>query len=107
MPLAEARLSTFLAADKDNTDDAPDAFLSGAISDVQARYNLHNLIDRDGEHRPGRTRGAGAPVRERRRLGRRGDADRQRPARRCAAAPADAAASGAGDAAVPRPPIRR
>jgi general secretion pathway protein K len=45
VPLAEARLSTFLAADKDNTDDAPDAFLSGSISDEQARYNLTNLID--------------------------------------------------------------
>jgi general secretion pathway protein K len=45
VPLAEARLSTFLAADKDNTDDAPDAFLSGAISDAQARYNLRNLYD--------------------------------------------------------------
>ena len=45
VPLAEARLSTFLAADKDNTDDAPDAFLSGVISDEQARYNLTNLID--------------------------------------------------------------
>jgi len=45
VPLAEARLSTFLAADKDNTDDAPDAFLSGAITDAQARYNLRNLVD--------------------------------------------------------------
>ena len=45
VPLAEARLSTFLAADKDNTDDAPDAFLSGTITDAQARYNLRNLID--------------------------------------------------------------
>ena len=44
VPLAEARLSTFLAADKDNADDAPDAFLSGAIADAQARYNLRNLI---------------------------------------------------------------
>jgi general secretion pathway protein K len=44
VPLAEARLSTFLAADKDNTDDAPDAFLSGAITDAQARYNLTNLL---------------------------------------------------------------
>jgi general secretion pathway protein K len=43
-PLAEARLSTFLAADRDNTDDAPDAFLSGAIRDAQARYNLRNVI---------------------------------------------------------------
>jgi len=45
VPLAEARLSTFLAADKDNTDDAPDAFLSGQIVDEQSRYNLRNLID--------------------------------------------------------------
>jgi general secretion pathway protein K len=44
VPLAEARLSTFLAADKDNTEDAPDAFLSGAITDTMARYNLTNLI---------------------------------------------------------------
>lgn len=43
VPLAEARLSTFLAADKDNTDDAPDAFLSGSITDAQGRYNLANL----------------------------------------------------------------
>ena len=47
-PLQEARLTTFLAADKDhNSDDAPDAFLSGSISDAQARFNLRNLI-RDG-----------------------------------------------------------
>lgn len=45
VPLAEARLSTFLASDKDNTEDAPDAFLSGAIGDAQARYNLRNLYD--------------------------------------------------------------
>ena len=44
VPLAEARLSTFLAADKSNTEDAPDAFLSGAISDAQSRYNLSNLV---------------------------------------------------------------
>jgi len=47
VPLAEARLSTFLAADKSNTDDAPDAFLSGAITDAQARYNLTNLVSGD------------------------------------------------------------
>lgn len=41
--LEPARLSTFLAADRNNTDDAPDAFLSGAITDAQARYNLRNL----------------------------------------------------------------
>ena len=45
VPLAEARLSTFLAADKDNTDDGPEAFLSGSITDAQARYNVTNLVD--------------------------------------------------------------
>lgn len=45
-PLAEARLSTFLAADKDNNSEGgPDAFLSGVIFDMQARYNLRNLIE--------------------------------------------------------------
>lgn len=45
VPLEEARLSTFLAADKDNTDDAPEAFLSGGITDLQARFNLTNLVN--------------------------------------------------------------
>ena len=45
VPLAEARLSTFLAADKNNTDDAPDAFLSGSITDAQARFNLANVVN--------------------------------------------------------------
>jgi general secretion pathway protein K len=45
VPLAEARLSTFLAVDKDNAEDAPEAFLSGSITDVQSRYNLRNLVD--------------------------------------------------------------
>ena len=49
VPLAEARLSTFLAADRDNTDDAPDAFLSGTITDAQSRYNLANLMDQQGK----------------------------------------------------------
>ena len=44
-PLAEARLSTFLAADQNNTDDGPEAFLSGSIDDAQSRYNLRNLVD--------------------------------------------------------------
>ena len=43
VPLAEAKLSTFLAADRENTDDAPEAFLSGSITDAQSRYNLRNL----------------------------------------------------------------
>ena len=45
VPLAEARLSTFLAADKNNTDDGPEAFLSGSITDAQSRYNVTNLVD--------------------------------------------------------------
>ena len=46
VPLAEARLSTFLAADRGNAsdDDGPEAFLSGFIEDAQARYNLRNLV---------------------------------------------------------------
>ena len=48
-PLAEARLSTFLAADRENHDDTGlDAFLSGAIVDAQSRYNLRNLVDAEG-----------------------------------------------------------
>jgi len=49
VPLAEARLSTFLAADRDNTDGAPDAFLAGSIADAQSRWNLRNLIDAEGK----------------------------------------------------------
>jgi general secretion pathway protein K len=49
-PLAEARLSTFLAADRDNnTDSGPEAFLSGIITDAQARYNLRNVVADDGK----------------------------------------------------------
>jgi general secretion pathway protein K len=44
VPLAEARLSSFLAADKQNTEDAPDAFLSGAITDAQSRFVLNNVL---------------------------------------------------------------
>jgi general secretion pathway protein K len=52
LPLAEARLSTFLAADVSNAEDAPDAFLSGRIVDAQSRYNLANLVQ-DGKIVPG------------------------------------------------------
>ena len=47
VPLAESRLSTFLAADRDKAaaDDGPEAFLSGSIEDAQGRYNLRNLVD--------------------------------------------------------------
>ncbi|XVJ68773.1 MAG: type II secretion system minor pseudopilin GspK [Rhizobacter sp.] len=44
-PLAEAKLSTFLAADKDNTADSDlEAFLSGSIEDAQSRYDLRRLV---------------------------------------------------------------
>lgn len=44
-PLAETRLSSFLAVDRNNNaDSGPDAFLAGSITDAQARYNLRNLI---------------------------------------------------------------
>jgi general secretion pathway protein K len=49
-PLAEARLSAFLAADKDNTaDSGPEAFISGGIEDAQSRYNLRGLVDDSGK----------------------------------------------------------
>jgi general secretion pathway protein K len=55
IPLAEARLSTFLASDSANnaSDDAdsPDAFLSGKVEDAQSRYNLINLVS-NGEINP-------------------------------------------------------
>ena len=46
VPLAEARLSTFLAADKTaaTDDEGPEAFLSGSIEDAQSRYNLRALL---------------------------------------------------------------
>jgi len=53
VPLAEARLSTFLAADRDNNSDADtdalDAFLSGSITDAQARWNLRRLVGTEGK----------------------------------------------------------
>jgi len=51
-PLEEARLSTFLSADKNtnaDSDGGPEAFLSGAIVDAQSRYNLRNLVDAEGK----------------------------------------------------------
>ncbi len=52
-PLAEARLSTFLAADKDNNSDSgPEAFISGSIVDAQSRFNLRGLIDPAGKPVP-------------------------------------------------------
>ncbi len=49
VPLEEARLSTFLAADSNTgdaeADDASQVFLSGSISDLQARMNVYNLVE--------------------------------------------------------------
>ena len=108
VPLAEARLSTFLAADKDNTEDAPDAFLSGAITDAKARYNLANVV-KGGKIDRDRARRAAAPVRDRRPLGRRRHPHRDRPARRLAAAAARPGRERRQRGAPPRrhPPIRR
>ncbi len=46
VPLAEARLSTFLATDRTaaTEDEGPEAFLSGSIEDAQSRYNLRALL---------------------------------------------------------------
>ena len=49
VPLQEARLSTFLAADRDHVgdpNDDVDAFLSGQITDLQSRMAVKNLQDR-------------------------------------------------------------
>lgn len=49
VPLQEARLSSFLAADRANTADTGpevfDAFLSGEIIDLQSRLNVTNLVE--------------------------------------------------------------
>ena len=48
VPLEEARLSSFLAADRDNTADTGpevmEAFLSGRIIDLQSRLNVSKLV---------------------------------------------------------------
>lgn len=43
VPLAEARLSTFLAARGQDTSTLPDAWLEGRIGDAQSRFNLRDL----------------------------------------------------------------
>lgn len=47
VPLAEARLSTFLAAGEESTDTDRDAFLSGQVTDLQSRLNVMNLLAGD------------------------------------------------------------
>ena len=60
-PLAEARISTFLAADKENTDDAPEAFLSGHIEDAQAKFNLLGLVKAGGPQQGNPPQGSPPP----------------------------------------------
>lgn len=51
-PLEEARLSSFLAADKNNnnsTEEVLQAFLSGEIIDMQSRINFMNVLRSSGE----------------------------------------------------------
>ncbi|MGJ7575547.1 type II secretion system minor pseudopilin GspK [Variovorax sp. RB2P76] len=49
VPLEEARLTTFLAAEKnvasDSVEGLPDAFLSGRIVDAQSKLNVLSLVD--------------------------------------------------------------
>jgi len=58
VPLAPARLSTFLAAERgqaiveDASAGEEEAFLSGAMEDLQARLNATNLVDGDKLHAP-------------------------------------------------------
>ena len=49
LPLEEARLSSFLAADKsNNADNTLEAFLSGEMIDMQSRLNFNNLVRTTG-----------------------------------------------------------
>lgn len=60
-PLEEARLSSFLAADKNNNaDDLMPAFLSGSMVDAQSRLNFRNLV-RLSSPAPAPGPGGGAP----------------------------------------------
>ena len=55
VPLEEARLSTFLAADRSDaqtSDASQEAFLSGQIIDLQSRLNVANLVQNGKIHEP-------------------------------------------------------
>ena len=55
IPLEQARLSTFLAADRNDAlaaEEMQDAFLSGQIQDLQSRLNVTNLVLGDKIHEP-------------------------------------------------------
>ena len=57
VPLEQARLSTFLAADRSDAlaaDETQDAFLSGQIIDLQSRLNVTNLIQSGKVDEPSR-----------------------------------------------------
>ncbi len=57
VPLEQARLSTFLAADRSDVlaaDETQDAFLSGQIIDLQSRLNVTNLIQNGKVDEPSR-----------------------------------------------------
>ena len=44
-PLAETKLSSFLSADGNHSDDGgPEAYLSGQITDAESKYNLYNIL---------------------------------------------------------------
>ncbi|MDP2818744.1 MAG: type II secretion system minor pseudopilin GspK [Polaromonas sp.] len=45
VPLNDARLSSFLSADRNADDSGRDAFVSGQMVDLQSRLNVANLID--------------------------------------------------------------
>ncbi len=52
LPLQEARLSSFLAADRQSAPEGSmvdEAFLSGSITDLQARLNVAGLVGDDGK----------------------------------------------------------
>ncbi|WP_377160058.1 type II secretion system minor pseudopilin GspK [Roseateles sp. UC29_93] len=54
VPLAEARLSSFLSQDENKSEDSgPDAFLSGHIEDAQGLFNLRNLETQPAQTQPG------------------------------------------------------
>jgi len=57
VPLAQARLSTFLAFDRSDAlaaDQTSDAFLSGRMLDLQSRLNITNLVQDGKVHEPSR-----------------------------------------------------
>jgi len=58
--LKEAKITSFLALDRDNNSSAEtgvdDAFISGSITDAQARWNLRRLVDATGKVVPAELR---------------------------------------------------